>query len=149
MHKLNNSIRLLAAAGLALAALGAQAAYTDVNLVGDNTVLEGVYDSTGNLTWYKDWAVGGKLTQADAITFADAATYGGVSGWRLPTQAEYLAAVPANASAFDLPATGDIFLASGVWGQSQPPECRRSGQRNVLVHGHRCSGLDPVFRLGP
>ena len=120
MFKLKNSIRLLATAGLALAALGAQAAYTDVNLVGDNTVLEGVYDSTGNLTWYKDWGVGGEKTQADAIAFADAATYGGVSGWRLPTKAEYLAAVPANESAFSMPSSPlplFNFYASGL---SQP-----------------------------
>jgi hypothetical protein len=117
MFKLNDSLRLLATAGLALAAFGAQAAYTDVNLVGDDTVLEGVYDSTGDLTWYRDWAVGGQLTQADAITFADAATYGGVSGWRLPTQGEYLAAVPANESAFGIPSSSGpflVFYASGL-----------------------------------
>lgn len=120
MLKLKNSIRLLASAGLALAALGAQAAYTDVNLVGDDTVLEGVYDSTGNLTWYKDWGVGGEKLQADAITFADAATYGGVSGWRLPTIAEYLAAVPANESAFGIPSTPLPFIEFYASGLSQP-----------------------------
>lgn len=126
MREIKNSIRLLATAGLALAAFGAQAAYTDVNLVGDDTVLEGVYDSTGNLTWYKDWAVGGKLTHPDATTFADAATYGDGSNWRLPTLGEYNAAVPANASAFSIPVDGSMLIlwASGI---------RSDGKANAIA----------------
>ncbi len=109
-----------------------------------------VYDTTTNLTWITDAALGGLRTQADAASWADALSFGGFDDWRLPTVA------PVNGIALNLDYSEDGSTDIGL------NNAGKNSELGYLYHvslGNTSAGLtnagsfsglvDPNNAIGP
>jgi len=109
-----------------------------------------VYDTTTNLTWLTDAALGGLRTQADALQWAADLSFGGFDDWRLPSVA------PVNGTALQLDYSEDGSTDVGI---------NNAGPNTELGHlyyaslGNTAAGLtnagsfaglvDPANAVGP
>lgn len=109
-----------------------------------------VYDTQTNLTWLADAAAGGLHTQADAVLWAQALSFGGFDDWRLPTVA------PVNGVALNLDYSDDGSTDVGINNAGKNSELGHLYYASLgntaagLTHTGSFSGLvDPADATGP